>query len=862
MDGQKRGEACNPCHSEREVLCANECQNIYDNHDHCGACNNKCPDYAKCIEGVCEETVECDIGFHAYQGECEEDSIYSCGKHGYSCPNNILGWADGDCLNGECYATACRESYRNDDGQCAALMNCPQNEHIYINTCEPDTIENCGKHGFDCLKLDGTLNAECINGECIANECEEAYCLSGNKCAEGYYSPKTCGINGAECVVCAADQTCSNGECVFNFCEKHQHIYEGECEDDNLENCGAHKFSCVISNAKSKVCDSGKCKVQECESGYHIYENACEMDDQNHCGAHDNACMNQIDGWKSGTCENQKCQLQSCISGHVYNNACEANDINNCGSHGASCVIDHAVSECVEGGCKLIKCDPGYYENHGRCLETQANGGATLDPWGLIWDTAKRNGTHNDAVQVCKNLGGRLPTPTEAIRNSATSGVSGAIGTTADTTGIWTDTTDSDKDYVELVKLATGALGKGKSSAKNDYRCVWDPTERPLTLSGVNCHGKPTENGCQEVKIGSINYIFDTRERPAQYWFQAAEECIKMGGRLPWPHEYPPLIVFGLANGSGEYNWSAPTSSGKAAGYKWNNTIKMVDDENCHFKLEFGSKRAFRCMSEPVKLDGSGKPVFPQPKVQNNDGVLKVGPLLWIDSSPRKANYLYDAEYQCMKDGGRLASLDEMTFAIKNGLPRPSSDTKGDVVYLTSSPANCTKICNSGVKFGTTIAPYYYPGSLSKVTLDTASPYYCTYRPARDYDYSKLDESVKNETMIKVSESGVDYYIDAKNTSLNSNLFNTTVQAMKNDMRLPTDGELVYMIKNGLPKGTGANLMTSKSGLKGDSEHYGFRGVTWSGTGSTSYDATSNVKFFKYTIMEQPMRKFAVTTIH
>ena len=113
----------------------------------------------------------------------------------------------------------------------------------------------------------------------------------------------------------------------------------------------------------------------------------------------------------------------------------------------------------------------------------------------------------------------------------------------------------------ETMLVLTGKLGESKRTIDNAYRCVWDPVERPITFTGANCHGKSNEDGCSKLKLGNLEYIVDRRDRPEQYWIQAAEECRKMGARLPTTAELYSLIRAGLANGANTPIWAAPTKS-------------------------------------------------------------------------------------------------------------------------------------------------------------------------------------------------------------------------------------------------------------------------------------------------------------
>ncbi|MBQ8036007.1 MAG: hypothetical protein IJ268_03355, partial [Proteobacteria bacterium] len=105
-----------------------------------GACNGGKCEASQCNEEegyilsgrTCIPRTECGVFQHYFQGICEDDDIYNCGAHGNVCEKTISGWRNGDCIEGQCYATECDESgYMVSDGSCIARLGCDIGEHLF-----------------------------------------------------------------------------------------------------------------------------------------------------------------------------------------------------------------------------------------------------------------------------------------------------------------------------------------------------------------------------------------------------------------------------------------------------------------------------------------------------------------------------------------------------------------------------------------------------------------------------------------------------------------------------------------------------------------------------------------------------------
>ncbi len=320
-------------------------------------------------EASCMTDVICNEGEHEYNGACEPDSVMNCGVHGYNCAEEFDYWGEGTCTDGMC-----------------VLTQCNSNGHMKGNVCVANTVQNCGSDGYACSKnVENWSNGYCIEGSCVPTYCKSKYHAEDGACV-----PNTDGLK------------CSGG-----------HEYQGACEENTLDNCGKHGFSCekYIEGWKSGSCDSAHanapCIPDACADGYalennkcvlvakcskkqHIYNNECEANDTENCGEHGYKCAEHIVGWQSGVCASGQCVLETCVEGsraedgvcivescpaghHIYDNTCEPDTIENCGEHGAACTESEGVSEmaCEDAKCKVASCKEGWHISDDQCAEDE-----------------------------------------------------------------------------------------------------------------------------------------------------------------------------------------------------------------------------------------------------------------------------------------------------------------------------------------------------------------------------------------------------------------------------------------------------------------------------------------------------------
>ena len=326
------------------------------------------------IRNVCSP-IKCDITkAHEYNGQCEENSLDNCGQHGYRCEDNIPGWQNGECRNGvlgkgkgvigaHCHAKECSIGYDLDDdnGVCNPTLKCGTDEYYYYNeaidkpSCEPNSVENCGKQGYRCDKTAGWSDGTCEAGQCVPNACANGYKLEA-------------------------------GQCVVTMnCKLNQHIEDGQCVDDDEKHCGSPYNDCTMNLAwKSGLCLNGSCVATACSSGYAVDE------------------------------KNKRCSPIPC-DGYWLNDVCQPYDVDNCGRVGRKCSTRNprwADGECVEGECVVKSCIAGYELKNGQCESTcnegehKAADGKTCEPDSVTACGAFNNDCTEDKVSispVCQN---------------------------------------------------------------------------------------------------------------------------------------------------------------------------------------------------------------------------------------------------------------------------------------------------------------------------------------------------------------------------------------------------------------------------------------------------------------------------
>jgi hypothetical protein len=273
------------CYTEPELIGALEWRNcnglvddgceidVLSNTNHCGACGNKCPAGAPCLEGHCG----CPPGLTYCGGNCVDtlsDDMH-CGGCNTECesppgacsplqPNTKYG-----CFQGQCGRKKCQDEYADCNGD-LGQSSCGG------DGCEVhglNTKDNCGDCGIKCTKP----YEECVdegNGWECAVPCERfGKVLCGDECVDLLNDVGACGACSSGCKPSGPNQvgSCKKGvcsyECVPGFADCNGDSTDG-CET-NLNthpgNCGACGNSC--DTQAGQPCIEGKCLMTDCDGG-------------------------------------------------------------------------------------------------------------------------------------------------------------------------------------------------------------------------------------------------------------------------------------------------------------------------------------------------------------------------------------------------------------------------------------------------------------------------------------------------------------------------------------------------------------------------------------------------------------------
>ncbi|MBQ9396655.1 MAG: hypothetical protein IJU23_14215 [Proteobacteria bacterium] len=403
----------------------------------------KCIDYSTqcgptgipqlCLSGTWLDQTPCNHGLTCLKGVCTEvsEQPQACSPQGYvrcngACvdPMSVSEYCGAD-ANCEGYV-ACAKNESCQSGKCKPFT-CPDGQHMYQGTCEPDSVKHCGEHDYHCAnEVPGWQNGECSKGQCSATECASSFHLYNHTCEIN--TQENCGEHNLDCRISMTgflNGQCINRNCVATECIQGYHTYLNVCEPDDENHCGNHTTKCaeLIQGYRTGECVEGECRVQTCVDGFHLdtANNRCVVDTNDCCGASCSQCTspricskgscqaqceaplskcnnechnyandishcggcNQICSQSTVsnsiavTCTNSICKATSCRSGyHDYDGKCEKDTIENCGTHGTKCNIANATNTCSGGKCNFT-CNSNYHTYNNICEEdSTANCGA------------------------------------------------------------------------------------------------------------------------------------------------------------------------------------------------------------------------------------------------------------------------------------------------------------------------------------------------------------------------------------------------------------------------------------------------------------------------------------------------------
>jgi hypothetical protein len=361
-----------PCETglgECDGNAANGCEtDLISNPDSCGRCRIVCASRL-CSGGVCT-TSECPDGF----ADCNADEADRCEASLLAIENCQMCGKECSAVNGEpsCSSRGCRIACSDGFGDCDDDVD---------TGCETDLVDDpdhCGACGTACSNDNG--GARCVDGECrptCAQGFDDCDGNPNNGCETDLGSTvRHCGACGERC-----DPPNAAGSCVEGVCEAACETGFEDCNGDASDGCEADlasPTSCgscdnpCSDNGGMPVCNSdGTCGIR-CGAGRADCINGlldgCETNTNSsvlHCGTCANACPGAVG---MPACLDGVCGVSTCTDPNAEcdgNGAtvCETNvtdDPDNCSACGMACFYPNATGICVNRGCLLDACDPGF----------------------------------------------------------------------------------------------------------------------------------------------------------------------------------------------------------------------------------------------------------------------------------------------------------------------------------------------------------------------------------------------------------------------------------------------------------------------------------------------------------------------
>jgi hypothetical protein len=426
------------------------------------------------------------------------------------------------------------------------------------------------------------------------------------------------------------------------------------------------------------------------------------------------------------------------------------------------------------------------------------------DIWGVVWDGLERAvDTRANAEMDCAMGGARLPLANELYRVSATQ--SATVGQTNHINYLWSRT-PYDAGHTISVRLsdASTLVSDSSSAGKLNYRCVCEPP-LPETFSGDACNGPPGA-GCFALPSDGMRYNVDAADRAPLPKGSAIWECQQAHAHLADYNTFIEAIQAKLPKGSGTWLHTADDST-----YASDTVIKWKDEgplwvSSGNTSVDpMTTAHSFRCVG--LNYAPGASSIHPANEFVEAPSGYKSG---GADEAPVAFTTAHDV---CFNQGGHIARSTELGHLITAGLPGGMSKPIWTADAAGFGPASQFLTIAISWKDTLPIFPYAYTNSVAGgvgwlYKSDPAYGFRCVFYPV-DQMYSAPADSNCNGGCyeLRVGNGSSTMWFDKLDRGATT-LEGAVAGCRAKGAHLPSERDFVEAIRNGLPGGSNAWLLT------------------------------------------------------